>query len=282
MLRSAGDGCAFTSCYNVSLDSVCHMLCGSTLCYLLCRSSFHVVSGRRQHADLVSSARYSADRQMAPWKPGTRGHDRGHSWRWSSLQHEHQTQQLSTKQRKNIYFCKLQLQPHNRLIIIIKNIMHFHITWTVYVDWCVYYYRWTGLITTLAIALPLWSGVKTLMFCLSTNTLYTHHEDVYTHSCSVAVLFTHQSLMLCSHDLFSVAIHGHYLLIIMTCKPANTEQLWNICTMLDQRRRRWAAIVQMFYKCFLFARFMYIHSYSVAIHMYYLLTMMTCTYTHVL
>ena len=33
--------------------------------------------------------------------------------------------------------------------------------------------------------------------------------------------------------------------------PVSTKHLNNICTMLDQRRRRWVDIVQMFYKCFL-------------------------------
>ena len=32
--------------------------------------------------------------------------------------------------------------------------------------------------------------------------------------------------------------------------PVNTKHLYNICTMLDQRRRRWADVVQMLYKCF--------------------------------
>ena len=35
--------------------------------------------------------------------------------------------------------------------------------------------------------------------------------------------------------------------------PVNTNHLYNICTMLDQRRRCWADIVQMLYKCFVFA-----------------------------
>ena len=35
--------------------------------------------------------------------------------------------------------------------------------------------------------------------------------------------------------------------------PANTKHLYNICTMLDQRRRRWADVVQMLYKCFVCA-----------------------------
>ena len=33
----------------------------------------------------------------------------------------------------------------------------------------------------------------------------------------------------------------------------NTKHFYNICTMLDQRRRRWADVVQMLYKCFVFA-----------------------------
>ena len=35
--------------------------------------------------------------------------------------------------------------------------------------------------------------------------------------------------------------------------PANTRHLYSICTMLDQRRSRWADVVQMLYKCFVFA-----------------------------
>ena len=38
-----------------------------------------------------------------------------------------------------------------------------------------------------------------------------------------------------------------------TMPPVHTKHLYNICTMLDQRRRRWAGIVQMSYKCFVFA-----------------------------
>ena len=38
-----------------------------------------------------------------------------------------------------------------------------------------------------------------------------------------------------------------------TSLPANTKHLYNICTMLDQRRRRWSDVVQMLYKCFVFA-----------------------------
>ena len=35
--------------------------------------------------------------------------------------------------------------------------------------------------------------------------------------------------------------------------PANTKHLYNICTTSAQRRRRWSNIVQMLYKCFVFA-----------------------------
>ena len=35
--------------------------------------------------------------------------------------------------------------------------------------------------------------------------------------------------------------------------PANTEHLYNICTMLGQRCRRWTDVVQMLYKCFVLA-----------------------------
>ena len=39
----------------------------------------------------------------------------------------------------------------------------------------------------------------------------------------------------------------------ITCSnPANTNYLYNICTTLGQRRRSWADIVQMLYKCFVF------------------------------
>ena len=39
----------------------------------------------------------------------------------------------------------------------------------------------------------------------------------------------------------------------MVTFPVNTTYLYNLCTMLDQRRRRWADVVQMLCKCFVFA-----------------------------
>ena len=35
--------------------------------------------------------------------------------------------------------------------------------------------------------------------------------------------------------------------------PVNTKHLYNICTMLAQRRRRWTDVVQMLCKCFVFS-----------------------------
>ena len=37
--------------------------------------------------------------------------------------------------------------------------------------------------------------------------------------------------------------------------PVNTKHLYNMCTMLDQRLRRGADVVQMIYACFLFPEF---------------------------
>ena len=41
----------------------------------------------------------------------------------------------------------------------------------------------------------------------------------------------------------------------MVMLPVNIKHLYNICTMLDQRQRGWAVVVQMLYmyKCFVFA-----------------------------
>ena len=40
---------------------------------------------------------------------------------------------------------------------------------------------------------------------------------------------------------------------LIRINPVNAKHLYNIFTMLDQRRRRWSNIVQMLYKCFVFA-----------------------------
>ena len=43
------------------------------------------------------------------------------------------------------------------------------------------------------------------------------------------------------------------ILSIFEIFPANTKHLYNICTTSAQRLRRWSDIVQMLYKCFVFA-----------------------------
>ena len=44
---------------------------------------------------------------------------------------------------------------------------------------------------------------------------------------------------------------------VLSCPsfPVSTKHLYNICTMLDQRRRSWADVVQMLYKYFVFTGF---------------------------
>ena len=53
------------------------------------------------------------------------------------------------------------------------------------------------------------------------------------------------------------ALNEHWIniwcLLGINDSPANTQHLYNICTMLDQRRRRWADVVQKLYNCFVFA-----------------------------
>ena len=50
----------------------------------------------------------------------------------------------------------------------------------------------------------------------------------------------------------TVPLIGQYHNHLIT--PVNTTHLYSICTMMDQRRRRWADCVQMLYKCFVFAK----------------------------
>ena len=45
----------------------------------------------------------------------------------------------------------------------------------------------------------------------------------------------------------------HLLINYQWTYPANTKHLYNICTTSAQRLRRWPNIVQMLYKCFVFA-----------------------------
>ena len=49
------------------------------------------------------------------------------------------------------------------------------------------------------------------------------------------------------------ASHRVVVMLLWPLYPANTKHLYNISTMLDQRRRRWADVVEMLYKCFVLA-----------------------------
>ena len=51
-------------------------------------------------------------------------------------------------------------------------------------------------------------------------------------------------------------------------QPSNTKHLHNICTMLAQRRRRWADVVQMLYKCFVLLGGSYVKYLFYSFHKY--------------
>ena len=53
-----------------------------------------------------------------------------------------------------------------------------------------------------------------------------------------------------------------YMLLIYY-HPSKHKHLDNICTMLDQRRRRWADVVQMLCKYFVFAGIVTMFSYQI-------------------
>ena len=53
-----------------------------------------------------------------------------------------------------------------------------------------------------------------------------------------------------------------------TSIPVNAKHLYNICTVLGQRRRRWADAAQMLYKCFLFSVCWDVGMYTIIILMY--------------
>ena len=63
-------------------------------------------------------------------------------------------------------------------------------------------------------------------------------------------MVNNMNLALKAHAMSSAQVtHPHI--------PANTKHLYNICTMLARRRRRWADVVQMLYKCFVLAGIFY-------------------------
>ena len=58
-------------------------------------------------------------------------------------------------------------------------------------------------------------------------------------------------ILQCRPTLETLAVKIYLYRISIT--PANTKHLYSICTTSAQRLRRWANIVQMLYKCFVFA-----------------------------
>ena len=72
-------------------------------------------------------------------------------------------------------------------------------------------------------------------------------KPIYTSDTWVSLVLHHNCL--CLH----VAGSNECALNRIMGIPVNTEHLYSICPMLDQRRRRWADVVQMLCKCFVFA-----------------------------
>ena len=60
------------------------------------------------------------------------------------------------------------------------------------------------------------------------------------------------NMLILSLRTASVSIHLCYCMVYGELLLVTTKHLYNICTMLDQRRRRWSNFAQMLYKCFVF------------------------------
>ena len=84
-------------------------------------------------------------------------------------------------------------------------------------------------------------------FCQRWVIQQTPHIDPVSIRCWVTVCDAGPALI--QHKSMSLVC----LECILRIFPANTKKLRNICAMLDQRRRRWADVVQMLYTCFVFA-----------------------------
>ena len=82
-------------------------------------------------------------------------------------------------------------------------------------------------------------GIRRDFYCVTDN--WIKYTSVTRYSEDLSTLISAEGYHLTSEGCCSI------------CIPANTKHLYNICTMLDQRRRRWADVVQMLYKCFVFA-----------------------------
>ena len=83
-------------------------------------------------------------------------------------------------------------------------------------------------------------------------TLLCKSKRQYLLTCKVSrycLLVLHGSIV----QLFSKMQRARCKVIVRFSNPTNTKHLHDICTMLVQRRRRWAEVVKMLYKCFVFA-----------------------------
>ena len=65
-------------------------------------------------------------------------------------------------------------------------------------------------------------------------------------------------ILLSQHSVILGCVASYLSQSAVNFIPANTKHLYDICTKLDQRRRRWADVVQMSWKCFMFARNMHV------------------------
>ena len=84
--------------------------------------------------------------------------------------------------------------------------------------------------------------------CITLHNVGPTSSPLVQHCTNVIQMFTGESFFTSGHCLVSYLSYSTL--------PANTTHLYNICTMWDQRRRCWADVVQMLYKCFVFSWFL--------------------------
>ena len=54
-------------------------------------------------------------------------------------------------------------------------------------------------------------------------------------------------------EVIQEQLYNMTVTMVMYALSVNTKYLYNMCAMLKQHRRRWAGVVQMLYKYFVFA-----------------------------
>ena len=67
----------------------------------------------------------------------------------------------------------------------------------------------------------------------------------------------------------------------MFCIPSKHNFFVKICTVLDQRQRRWAEVAQMLYKCFVFAGEFSLTSLPVNIYIFPCVRYKKAVYTNI-